>query len=148
MTLRDKTCVTGIGETAYVRGSTRSAFELQIESSLRSIADAGLTPKELAWLQENCRYFTKYSDLTEYQRRSRRESDQRTADARGFMGPRDYLRRDLTAIRDRRDALAAEATQVTLDLAAVANLPKPSQKIAYVIPAASSPEAEGEPGFR
>ena len=47
MTLRDKTCVTGIGETAYARGSSRSAFELQIESSLKAIADAGLTPKDI-----------------------------------------------------------------------------------------------------
>ena len=47
MTLRDKSCVSGIGETAYVRGSTRTAFELQIESSLKAIADAGLTPREI-----------------------------------------------------------------------------------------------------
>ena len=47
MTLRDKSCVTGIGETAYVRGSTKTAFELQIESSLKAIADAGLRPKDI-----------------------------------------------------------------------------------------------------
>ncbi len=47
MTLRDKSCVTGIGETAYMRGSTKTAFELQIESSLKAIADAGLTPKDI-----------------------------------------------------------------------------------------------------
>ena len=47
MTLRDKACVTGIGETAYLRGSTKNAFELQIESSLKAIADAGLTPKDI-----------------------------------------------------------------------------------------------------
>ena len=47
MWLRDKTCVTGIGETAYMRGSTKTAFELQIESSLAAIADAGLTPKDI-----------------------------------------------------------------------------------------------------
>ena len=47
MTLRDKACVTGIGETAYLRGSTKTAFELQIESSLKAIADAGLTPKDI-----------------------------------------------------------------------------------------------------
>ena len=38
MTLRDQTCVTGIGETAYARGLTKSAFELQIEGSLKAIA--------------------------------------------------------------------------------------------------------------
>ncbi len=47
MTLRDKACVTGIGETAYLRGSPKTAFELQIESSLKAIADAGLTPKDI-----------------------------------------------------------------------------------------------------
>ena len=47
MTLRDKACVTGIGETAYMRGSTKTAFELQIESSLKAIADAGLSPREI-----------------------------------------------------------------------------------------------------
>ena len=47
MTLRDKACVTGIGETAYLRGSSKTAFELQIESSLKAIADAGLTPKDI-----------------------------------------------------------------------------------------------------
>ncbi len=47
MTLRDKTCVTGIGETVYMRGSSKTAFELQIESSLKAISDAGLTPKDI-----------------------------------------------------------------------------------------------------
>ena len=47
MSLRDKACVTGIGETAHVRGSTKTAFELQIESSLKAIADAGLSPKDI-----------------------------------------------------------------------------------------------------
>ena len=47
MTLRDKACVTGVGETVYVRGSTKTAFELQIEASLKAIADAGLDPKQI-----------------------------------------------------------------------------------------------------
>ena len=47
MTLRDQTCVTGIGETAYARGLTKSAFVLQIEASLKAIFDAGLTPKDI-----------------------------------------------------------------------------------------------------
>ncbi len=47
MSLRDKSCVTGIGETAYMRGSTKTAFELQIESSLKAISDAGLSPKDI-----------------------------------------------------------------------------------------------------
>ena len=47
MTLKDKACITGIGETVYLRGSTKTAFELQIEASLKAIADAGLTPKDI-----------------------------------------------------------------------------------------------------
>ncbi len=47
MSLRDKSCVTGIGETVYMRGSTKTAFELQIEASLKAIADAGLSPKDI-----------------------------------------------------------------------------------------------------
>ena len=47
MTLRDKACVTGVGETTYMRGSTQCAFELQIEASLKAIADAGLDPKQI-----------------------------------------------------------------------------------------------------
>ncbi len=47
MSLKDKSCVTGIGETVYMRGSTKTAFELQIESSLKAIADAGLSPKDI-----------------------------------------------------------------------------------------------------
>jgi acetyl-CoA acetyltransferase len=47
MSLRDKACVTGIGETAYVRGSPHSAFELQIEASLKAIRDAGLLPSQI-----------------------------------------------------------------------------------------------------
>jgi len=46
-TLRDQACVTGIGETPYVRGSMQGAFELQLEASLTAIADAGLTPKDI-----------------------------------------------------------------------------------------------------
>ena len=47
MSLRDKSCVTGIGETAYMRGSPSSAFELQLEASLKAIKDSGLTPKDI-----------------------------------------------------------------------------------------------------
>lgn len=45
--LSDKACVSGVGETRYERGSTKTAFELQIEASLRAITDAGLTPKDV-----------------------------------------------------------------------------------------------------
>ena len=47
MSLKDKSCVTGIGETVYMRGSSKTAFELQIESSLKAIGDAGLNPKDI-----------------------------------------------------------------------------------------------------
>jgi acetyl-CoA acetyltransferase len=45
--LKDQACVSGIGETAYMRGSSKSAFELQIEASLLAIADAGLSPRDI-----------------------------------------------------------------------------------------------------
>ncbi len=47
MSLKDKTAVIGIGETAYTRGSGKSDFQLQVESALIAIADAGLTPKDI-----------------------------------------------------------------------------------------------------
>ena len=47
MSLRDKVAVTGIGETLYQRGSTRSSTELQLRAWLTAIADAGLTPREI-----------------------------------------------------------------------------------------------------
>jgi acetyl-CoA acetyltransferase len=47
MTLRDKACVSGVGETTYMRGDPRSAFELQCEASLKAIADAGLRPADI-----------------------------------------------------------------------------------------------------
>ena len=47
MSLREKAAITGVGETAYVRGSGKSAFQLQVEASLAAIADAGLTPKDI-----------------------------------------------------------------------------------------------------
>ena len=47
MSLRDKACVSGVGETVYMRGSPQSAFELQLDASLTAIRDAGLTPKDI-----------------------------------------------------------------------------------------------------
>jgi len=47
MSLKDKACVTGIGETTYMRGSTQTAFELQLASSLKAIVDAGLKPTDI-----------------------------------------------------------------------------------------------------
>jgi acetyl-CoA acetyltransferase len=47
MSLREKVAVTGVGETAYVRGTDRTALSLQLEASLRAIEDAGLTPRDI-----------------------------------------------------------------------------------------------------
>ena len=45
--LRDKVAVSGIGETAYTRGTTKSGLALQLEASLAAIADAGLSPRDI-----------------------------------------------------------------------------------------------------
>ena len=45
--LFEKGAITGIGETAYTRGSGKSDTALQMEASLKAIADAGLSPKDI-----------------------------------------------------------------------------------------------------
>lgn len=45
--LMDKCAVTGIGETAYSKNSGKSVVALQMEASLKAIADAGLKPSEI-----------------------------------------------------------------------------------------------------
>jgi hypothetical protein len=40
--LRERAAITGIGETAYTRGSGKSAMSLQMEAALKAIEDAGL----------------------------------------------------------------------------------------------------------
>ena len=47
MSLKEKSAVTGIGETAYTRGATKTGIELQFEASLKAIADAGLKPGDI-----------------------------------------------------------------------------------------------------
>ncbi len=47
MSLREKVAVTGVGETAYMRGTDRTALSLQLEASLRAIEDAGLRPRDI-----------------------------------------------------------------------------------------------------
>ena len=45
--LREKAAVSGIGETAYTRGTPKSGLALQLEASLAAIADAGLSPRDI-----------------------------------------------------------------------------------------------------
>ena len=45
--LRDQTCIVGIGETAYTRGTPKSALELALEASMSAIADAGIVPEAI-----------------------------------------------------------------------------------------------------
>ena len=47
MSLKDKAALTGVGETAYVKGTPKTGPELQFEASLKAIADAGLTPEDI-----------------------------------------------------------------------------------------------------
>jgi acetyl-CoA acetyltransferase len=46
-TLREKTVITGIGETQYTKGSGESDIALAMEASLAAIKDAGLTPDDI-----------------------------------------------------------------------------------------------------
>ncbi len=43
----DKAAIVGIGETAFVKGSERTAVDLMLEASRRAIADAGLSPRDI-----------------------------------------------------------------------------------------------------
>ena len=47
MSLREKAAVTGVGETAYLRGTDRTALSFQLEASLAAISDAGLKPTDI-----------------------------------------------------------------------------------------------------
>jgi hypothetical protein len=43
--LRDQVCIVGIGETAYTRGTDKTALELSLEASMAAITDAGIKPE-------------------------------------------------------------------------------------------------------
>lgn len=45
--LRDRTCIVGIGETAYTRGTKKSALELALEASVSAVEDAGIKPEAI-----------------------------------------------------------------------------------------------------
>ena len=47
MSLREVGLISGVGETAYSRGSGKSVLALQLEASLNAIADAGLSPNDI-----------------------------------------------------------------------------------------------------
>ena len=47
MSLRDKACVTGVGETVYNKRAAKDVVGLQLEAALRAIDDAGLDPKQI-----------------------------------------------------------------------------------------------------
>jgi len=45
--LREKAAISGVGDTAYTRGTTKSGLALQLEASLKAIDDAGLSPRDI-----------------------------------------------------------------------------------------------------
>jgi len=45
--LRDRAAISGVGETAYTRGTDKSGLALQLEASLKAIDDAGLNPRDI-----------------------------------------------------------------------------------------------------
>jgi acetyl-CoA acetyltransferase len=45
--LHERAAVSGIGETVYTRGTSKSGLALQFEASLKAIADAGLSPRDI-----------------------------------------------------------------------------------------------------
>ncbi len=47
MQLRDKACVSGIGETLYCKRAEQGVVGLQLQASLAAIRDAGLEPKDI-----------------------------------------------------------------------------------------------------
>src|ERR1700729_4212046 len=47
MSLHETGAITGVGETQYMRGTDRTPLSLQLEASLKAIADAGLKPTDI-----------------------------------------------------------------------------------------------------
>ena len=45
--LKETCAITGVGETAYTRGTDKTPAQLQMEASLKAIDDAGLSPKDI-----------------------------------------------------------------------------------------------------
>ncbi len=45
--LKDKACITGVGESKFSRGSGKTELQLLLDASVAAIADAGLTPHDI-----------------------------------------------------------------------------------------------------
>ena len=45
--LKDQACITGVGETAFTRGTDKTEFALMLEASMNAFADAGLSPHDI-----------------------------------------------------------------------------------------------------
>ena len=47
LSFADKAAITGVGETAFVKGTERTAVDMMLEASRRAIADVGLKPSDI-----------------------------------------------------------------------------------------------------
>ena len=47
LSLRDRACIVGIGETEYVKGTPKTRLQLALQASMAAIEDAGLKPQEI-----------------------------------------------------------------------------------------------------
>ena len=47
MSLKDKACIVGLGETEYTRGSGKTVLRLVLEASTKAISDAGLSAQDI-----------------------------------------------------------------------------------------------------
>ena len=47
LSFSDKSAITGVGETAFVKGAENTAVDMMLEASRRAIADAGLKPSDI-----------------------------------------------------------------------------------------------------
>src|SRR5262245_37201436 len=47
MSLKDKSCIVGLGETAFTRGAVRPVIDLVTEASLKAIENAGLKRSDI-----------------------------------------------------------------------------------------------------
>ena len=43
----DRSAITGVGETAFIKGAENTAVDMMLEASRKAIADAGLKPSDI-----------------------------------------------------------------------------------------------------